>query len=163
MDQKARDKMKRRMEKENERMQQKIDKIVEGAGRGADEDDEGILMKELEDLANDNPDADARRHSDGGNTSVDSMMEDTPSNYNALNQRFMEVEAVKNQAKKNMRTQQQVREHDEDEEDFSEYSYLPDMKMRKKKKKKKSKKKKKNEGTIDERELMMAKAYGGLS
>jgi hypothetical protein len=34
------------------------------------------------------------------------MMEDTPSNYNALNQRFMEVEAVKNQAKKNMRTQQ---------------------------------------------------------
>lgn len=85
MDQKARDKMKRRMEKENERMQQKIDKIVEGAGRGADEDDEGILMKELEDLANDNPDADARRHSDGGNTSVDSMMEDTPSNYNALN------------------------------------------------------------------------------
>lgn len=61
-------------------------------------------MKELEDLANDNPDADARRHSDGGNTSVDSMMEDTPSNYNALNQRFMEVEAVKNQAKKNMRT-----------------------------------------------------------
>jgi hypothetical protein len=104
MDQKARDKMKRRMEKENERMQQKIDKIVEGAGRGADEDDEGILMKELEDLANDNPDD--RRHSDGGNTSVDSMMEDTPSNYNALNQRFMEVEAVKNQAKKNMRTQQ---------------------------------------------------------
>ena len=155
--------MKRRMEKENERMQQKIDKIVEGAGRGADEEDEGILMKELEDLANDNPDADARRHSDGGNTSVDSMMEDTPSNYNALNQRFMEVEAVKNLAKKNMRAQQQVREHDEDEEEFSEYSYLPDMKMRKKKKKKKSKKKKKNDGTIDERELMMAKAYGGLS
>jgi hypothetical protein len=56
-----------------------------------------------------------------------------------------------------------VREHDEEEEDFSEYSYLPDMKMRKKKKKKKSKKKKKNDGTIDERELMMAKAYGGLS
>ncbi len=37
------------------------------------------------------------------------------------------------------------------------------MKMRKKKKKKKSKKKKKNDGTIEERELMMAKAYGGLS
>ena len=39
---------------------------------------------------------------------------------------------------------------------------MPDRKMRKKKKKKK-KKKKVNDGTIDERELMMAKAYGGLS
>ncbi len=29
-------------------------------------------------------------------------MEDTPSNYNALNQRFMEVENVKNKARKNM-------------------------------------------------------------
>jgi hypothetical protein len=39
---------------------------------------------------------------------------------------------------------------------------MPDRKMRKKKKKKK-KKKKAADGTIDERELMMAKAYGGLS
>ena len=45
------------------------------------------------------------RLSDGGNTSVDSMMEDTPSNYNALNQRIMEVDKVKTQAKKNMRAQ----------------------------------------------------------
>lgn len=74
------EKMKRRMEKENERMQQKIDKIVEGAGR--EEEDERILMKELEELAGAQPDG---PHSDGGNTSVDSMMEDTPSNYNALN------------------------------------------------------------------------------
>jgi hypothetical protein len=44
----------------------------------------------------------------------------------------------------------------------SEYSYLPDRKMRKKKKKKK-KKKKANDNTIDEREIMMAVAYGGLS
>ena len=44
---------------------------------------------------------------------------------------------------------------------MSEYSYMPDRKMRKKKKKKK--KKKRADGTIDERELMMAKAYGGLS
>ena len=44
---------------------------------------------------------------------------------------------------------------------MSEYSYLPDRKMRKKKKKKK--KKKVNDGTIDERELKMARAYGGLS
>lgn len=43
--------------------------------------------------------------SDGGNTSVDSMMEDTPSNYNALNQRFMEVENVKRKARQNMRAQ----------------------------------------------------------
>ena len=48
----TRDKMKRRMEKENERMQKKIDKIVEG-GR-ANEEDEHILMKELEELANGN-------------------------------------------------------------------------------------------------------------
>jgi hypothetical protein len=49
-----------------------------------------------------------------------------------------------------------------DEEEDSEFSYLPDRRMRKKKKKKK-KKKKAQEGSIDERELMMAKAYGGLS
>ena len=44
---------------------------------------------------------------------------------------------------------------------MSEYSYMPDRKMRKKKKKKK--KKKVNDGMIDERELKMARAYGGLS
>lgn len=96
------------MEKENERLQKKIDKIVEGEGN---EDDEGMLMKELEELANGAPGGaegnrrERDRLSDGGNTSVDSMMEDTPSNYNALNQRFMEVEAVKNQAKRNLRAQ----------------------------------------------------------
>ncbi len=52
-------------------------------------------------------------------------------------------------------------ENAEEDEDASEYSYMPDRKMRKKKKKKK--KKKKADGTIDERELMMARAYGGLS
>lgn len=39
------------MEKENQRMQQKIDKIVDD---GAHEEDEGMLMKELEELANGN-------------------------------------------------------------------------------------------------------------
>lgn len=68
---------------------------------------------------------------------------------------------MKNKAKQNMRAQQQVQE-DEDEEDGSEYSYLPDRKLRKKKKKKK-KKKRVIEGNIDERELRMARAYGGLS
>ena len=43
-------KMKKRMEKENQRMQQKIDKIVDD---GHDED-EGMLMKELEELAHGN-------------------------------------------------------------------------------------------------------------
>jgi hypothetical protein len=33
------------------------------------------------------------------------MMEDTPSNYNALNQRFLEAEDVKNKARKNVRAQ----------------------------------------------------------
>jgi hypothetical protein len=51
-------------------------------------------MRELEELAKGDPNsanAAAGRNnatgrlSDGGNTSVDSMMEDTPSNYNALN------------------------------------------------------------------------------
>ena len=105
---KIEEKMSRRMQKD-ERMQKKIDKLVDGA----DEDD-GMLMKELEELvkgtngpAGKGQGADPRnatgRFSDGGNTSVDSMMEDTPSNYNALNQRFMEVENVKNKARKNMR------------------------------------------------------------
>ena len=68
-------------------------------------------MQELEELANGGglPGAQEDRAratgrlSDGGNTSVDSMMEDTPSNYNALNQRFIDVENVKNYAKRNMR------------------------------------------------------------
>lgn len=120
-----------------------------------------MLMRELEDLANnreeENPD-EVDNISDGGNTSVDSKMEDTPSNYNALNQRFNEVEEIRNNARRNLRFQQQVPEDDE----YSEYSYMPDRKMKKKKKKKKKKPQKK-EPQIDERELMMAKAYGGLS
>lgn len=56
-------------------------------------------MKELEDLANGGNISDG----DGGNTSVDEMMEDTPSNYNAANQRFNEIEEIKNRAKRNMR------------------------------------------------------------
>lgn len=39
-------------------------------------------MKELDELANLRDDA---APSEGGNTSVDSMMEDTPSNYNLAN------------------------------------------------------------------------------
>ena len=96
--------------------------------------------------------------SEGGNTSVDSLMEDTPSNYNAANQRFNEVENIKNKAKRNMMRQVRVPEEVEME---SEYSYMP---MDRKPKKKKKKKKKGGNGTIDiDRELMMAKAYGGIT
>jgi chitinase len=41
-------------------------------------------MKEIEELGNGGED------SEGGNTSVDIRMEDTPSNYNLENQRYME-------------------------------------------------------------------------
>ena len=81
------------MAKENDKLQKRIDKIVE-----EDNDDDDLLMKELEDLANDRV-----SDGDGGNTSVESMMEDTPSNYNTANQRFNEIEDIKNRAKKNMR------------------------------------------------------------
>ncbi len=108
-------------------------------------------MKELEDLANDRP-------SDGGNTSVESMMEDTPSNYNTANQRFTDLDNIKNKARQNIRNQKGIPEDDDME---SEYSYLPNKRLRKKKKKKRKQPKKEDE--IDLRELMMAKAYGGLT
>jgi hypothetical protein len=47
-------------------------------------------MKELEELANIRDGEGGDAASEGGNTSVDSKMEDTPSNYNIANQRFME-------------------------------------------------------------------------
>lgn len=103
-DPKLQEKIRKQMKEENDRLQKKIDKIVE-----EDNDDDDMLMKELEDLAKDhNGDEDGQDGldvSDGGNTSVDSMMEDTPSNYNALNQRFQEVENIKNAAKRNVKMQ----------------------------------------------------------
>jgi len=54
-----------------------------------DNDDDDMIMKELEELARD---GERDEMSEGGNTSVDSKMEDTPSNYNIANQRFMEQE-----------------------------------------------------------------------
>ena len=53
-------------------------------------------MKELEELANiRDGEGDGDNASEGGNTSVDSKMEDTPSNYNIANQRFMEQEQMR--------------------------------------------------------------------
>lgn len=48
----------------------------------------------------------------------------------------------------------------EDDEFESEYSYLPQRKIKKRKKKKKKLNK---DDEIDLRELMMAKAYGGIT
>ena len=104
----------------------------EGGPITEEEDDD--IMKELEELA-----GDEEVYSEGGNTSVDSQMEDTPSNYNIANQRYNELEDMKNKVRKKVRHQQQVPETDEQE--HSEYSYLPDNKMKKKKKKKKKQKK----------------------
>ena len=69
--------MNEKMKQENERIQKRIDKIME-----EDNDDE-MLMKELEELAG--PGAMEDYVSEGGNTSEGSMMGDTPSNYNAMN------------------------------------------------------------------------------
>lgn len=63
-----------------------------------DNDDDDQIMKELEELANMNEDDD-----EGGNTSVDSMMEDTPSNYNLANQRFMDQLEMKERVKRQIR------------------------------------------------------------
>lgn len=48
----------------------------------------------------------------------------------------------------------------EDDELESEYSYLPGKKMKRKKKKKKKTKK---ENGINDRDILMAQAYGGIS
>jgi len=78
--QEGRDKQEQFMDEE-ERLKQRIDQIIE-----EDHDDDDLLMKELEELAN----GTKKEKSIGGNTSFDSMMEDTPSNYNTANQRFQE-------------------------------------------------------------------------
>ena len=77
---------------ENERIAKRIDQIVEEDG-----DDDEMLMKGLEDLAHGRESKMHKKRrsgednkSEGGNTSFDSMMEDTPSNYNVANQRLNE-------------------------------------------------------------------------
>ena len=89
-------------------------------------------------------------------------MDDTPSNYNALNQRFMKIEGLKNATKRSIIDDQQVPEIEDEGDDTSEYLYQPDRKLRKKKKKKQNNKRA-TDGAIDEYELFMAKAYGGIS
>jgi len=82
---------------EFEKLQKKIEQIAEEE----DDDDQhrdDDIDKELRELAGDSI-------SEGGNTSVDSLMEDTPSNYNAANQRFNEIEQLKNRALKGIKKQ----------------------------------------------------------
>jgi len=80
---------------ENERIAKRIDQIVE-----EDNDDDEMLMKELEELAKGKKGGNKGNFDDdGGNTSFDSLMDETPSNYNVANQRFMEQEAMKQRAR----------------------------------------------------------------
>ena len=58
-------------------MARRIEQIVEEDG-----DDDDQIMKELEELANIR---DGEEGSEGGNTSVDSKMDITPSDYNLQN------------------------------------------------------------------------------
>mmetsp|Transcript_22223 Transcript_22223/g.16643 ORF Transcript_22223/g.16643 Transcript_22223/m.16643 type:complete len:308 (+) Transcript_22223:946-1869(+) len=143
-------------EDENERIARKIEQIVE-----EDNDDDDMIMKELEELARNNAQDDDEL-SEGGNTSVDSKMEDTPSNYNIANQRFNEQEAMRERVRRQVR--RDAGPPADNSSDESE-NMLPGKKIkrRKRKTKKKPKKVQKPEPQIDVRDLMMAQAYGGIS
>ena len=80
----ANSRQQKKEQEENDMISKRIDQIME-----EENDDDDMLMKELEELAR-KRDGDEPAPSDGGNTSVDSMMEDTPSNYDIANQRFHE-------------------------------------------------------------------------
>ena len=136
--------LKQKLSKENDKLQKLIDKIVE---EDNDEDD----LRELEELANGKI-SDA----EGGNTSIDSMMEDTPSNYDTANQRI-QADAVKSQARRNIKTQQRVPEDDEDED-----SQLGTRRLKKRRRIRRKKKPVEDEG-VDIRDLMLHQAYGGLN
>lgn len=96
-----------------------------------DGDDDDLLMKELEDLAN----GDDCAPSEGGNTSVDSQMEDTPSNYNLANGRLQDE-----QMRQNAREARGRGLIAEDLDLESEYGDLPGRRTKRKPKKKKKKK-----------------------
>jgi hypothetical protein len=103
-----------------------------------------------------------RPRGNSGNTSVDSMMEDTPANYNDKNQRFEADQEA------------EMEDGDMSEEDEDEYGSQYEMgvigqgvqfNLAKKKKKKKKKRKKKPSEMEDPslREHLMAGAYGGMA
>ena len=139
-------------------MARRIDQILE-----EENDDDELLMKELEELAAFKGEGQPPRHietgvkSDGGNTSMDSMMEDTPSNYNAMNQRIQEQEQVKDRARQ-FRGSPVM-----EDEEWEEGSHYPEGRGFKKVRRKKKKKKAKPTDDVNYRDLMMAAAYGGLT
>lgn len=114
-------------------IQRRIEKIVE-----EDNDDDDLIMKELEDLAQDGQYEDGI--SEGGNTSVDSKMDDTPSNYDLANQRFRDQEDMRDRVRNQLRRDDLGNEED-DMESQSEYAQLPGKKIKRRKKKPKKKKK----------------------
>jgi hypothetical protein len=140
---------------------------------------------DLDILRNDMNDFDEE---DKGNTSVDSLMEDTPSNYNIANQRFDESKYKKKpDAKYDENEEDYYDENADDEDEYEEEeeedeeedndsitgpagvpilnARLPKKKIvRKKRKKKKKKKKKKPKPEFEDpnaAEIAMARAYGG--
>ena len=116
-----------------------------------------------------------------GNTSVDSLMEDTPSNYNIANQRFDEAKYKKEPEEKYNENDEDYYEDDEEddgaegEEDEEENDSItgpagvpilnsrqPKRKIVRKKKKKKRRKKPKLEfEDPNANDIAMARAYGG--
>ena len=121
-----------------------------------------------------------------GNTSVDSLMEDTPSNYNIANQRFNEAkykeapEAKYNEDDEDYYDEDDDQEYedeeDEDEEDNDSITgpagvpilntRQPKKKILHKKKKKKRRKRKKPKQEFEDptaADIAMARAYGGIA
>lgn len=138
---------------DEERMNQRIDQILEEDNDG----DDDMLMKELEDLARykgeDEQMFDEEVISDGGNTSYDSMMGETPSNYNALNQMQHNTDQVRSNAKR-MRAAPVPEDLELESDDGRE--------LQKKRRKKKKKTKQPKEDNVNYRDLMMAAAYKGI-
>ena len=89
---------------------------------------------------------------EGGNTSVEEGMGDTPSNYDELNQRYHDD--VRNRARIMDGEALAEEDYEEDEDENG---------MRTKKRRKGRKKKRKDEGDVTDRDLLMARAYGGLT
>ena len=121
---------------ENERIAKRIDQIVE-----EDNDDDEMLMQELEELANGKVRGAGKKkgqdeQSDGGNTSYESMMGVTPSQFNDANQRFMEEEKMKQRMRKANQNNEAIAE---DMDILSDYSNT-NLGLRSKKVKKKKKK-----------------------
>jgi len=110
-----------------------------------------------------------RPRGNSGNTSVDSMMEDTPANYNLENQRF--DPDSKNYTKGVLEgTEEQDMEDEEYASEQDNQDQINDMtgtygELKKKRRKKKKKKKRKAQEMEDPslRDHLMANAYGGVA